>query len=372
MIPAAAAPREMLGVCLLLLLATALATRPLTRGWHLVLLVAAITVAVFAGDGVLAYTAIAVTAAVHTATAVPHSRTGAVTLGVSAVLSFAVAAALGNEALPTAFVLSTLAIALRTGVLPFNGGVASLCDRVPGLHALQLCSAMALVFVHLRFVDHHPAAVAMGPVLVRYGAAAALAGALLSIVQRDLRGFCRATTSMHGGMLLAAMGAASLGFFAAALLVAVAMGLAVGGLTLMASALEDRVGPVSFQGPGGRGSPFPRLGVAFALFGGAGVAMPGTAGFVADDLLLHALWMESPASTIAVILSSAFLAVGTLITIARVFLGRPTPSLAADLYPFERLSVVAIVVLLVVLGFAPGVLLEPADAFLSVDPAAQP
>jgi NADH-quinone oxidoreductase subunit M len=325
-------------------------------------------VAIFAADGVLAYTAIAVTAAVHAATAFPHSRTGAVTLGVSALLSFGAAAALSSGAMTTAFVLSTLAIALRTGVVPFHGGVASLCDRVPGLHTLQLCSAMALVFVHLRFVDHHPAAVAMGPALVRYGAAAALAGALLSIVQRDLRGFYRATTSMHGGMLLAAIGAASLGFFAAALLVAVAMALAVGGLGLMASALEDRVGPVSFQGPGGRGGTFPRLGTAFALFGGAGVAMPGTAGFVADDLLLHALWMESPASTIAVILSSALLAVATLVTIARVFLGRVTPSLAPDLYPFERVSVVAIFLLLVVLGFAPGVLLEPADAFLSVAP----
>ena len=53
---------------------------------------------------------------------------------------------------------------------------------------------------------------------------------------------------------------------------------------------------MAFAGPGGRAGAFPRLAAAFALFGGAGVGLPGTAGFVADDLLLHTLWMDSPAS----------------------------------------------------------------------------
>ena len=104
--------------------------------------------------------------------------------------------------------LSTLAIALRAGVLPLHVGVASLCDRAPVVQTQQLASTIALVFVHLRFVDHHPAASRPGAVLVRYGAVACMAGALLTVVQRDLRGFYRGTTSMHGGMLLAALGAA--------------------------------------------------------------------------------------------------------------------------------------------------------------------
>ena len=72
------------------------------------------------------------------------------------------------------------------------------------------------------------------------------------------------------------------------------MGLALGGLGMMITSLEERVGPVAFAGPGGRGTVFPRLAVLFALFGGAGVGMPGTSSFVADDVLLHTLWMASP------------------------------------------------------------------------------
>ena len=64
---------------------------------------------------------------------------------------------------------------------------------------------------------------------------------------------------------------------------------ALGGLGLMVDALEARAGTVRLAGPGGRVQAFPRLAVGFALFGAAGVAMPGTAGFIADDLLLHKL-----------------------------------------------------------------------------------
>jgi NADH-quinone oxidoreductase subunit M len=173
---------------------------------------------------------------------------------------------------------------------------------------------------------------------------------------------------MHGGMLMAALGAASLDNFAASLLVAVAMGLALGGLGIIVMSLEERVGPVSFAGGGGRLRAFPRLTVAFALFGGAGVGLPGTAGFVADDLLLHTLWKESPASAVAVIIASAVLAVATLKGYSKVFLGRPIVSLAPDLLNRERLVAVALVLLLLVLGFAPRTLLGPADAFLSPVP----
>ena len=89
---------------------------------------------------------------------------------------------------------------------------------------------------------------------------------------------------------------------------------------------------------------------------------------MADDLLLHTLWAASPASAVAVILSSALLAVATLIAYSRVFLGRAVPSLAPDLYLRERLVAVGLFVLLVVLGFAPGLLLGPADTLLGTVP----
>ena len=80
--------------------------------------------------------------------------------------------------LTAAFLLSCLAVAVRAGVMPFHVGVAALCDRAPAVQTQQLASTIALVFVHLRFVDHHEAAVELAPLLVRYGAAACFIAAL--------------------------------------------------------------------------------------------------------------------------------------------------------------------------------------------------
>lgn len=362
------APWEALVVCAVLLFAPSLASQRSTPVWQLAGFAAALATALFTSNGAVAYVAVAVGALLHAVGAWPRTRTGGIVLVISAVVCFGAALAMAGGNLTAAFLLSCFAVSLRAGVVPFHVGVAALCDRAPAVQTQQLASTIALVFVHLRFVDHHDAAVALAPLLVRYGAAACFIAALTTLVQRDLRGLYRGTTAMHGGMLLAGMGAASLGNFAAALLVAVAMGLALGGLGLVITSLEARVGPVAFGGPGGRAPAFPRLAAAFALFGGAGVGLPGTAGFVADDLLLHTLWMESPVSTVTVIVSSAMLAVATLIGFSKVFLGRTTPSLAPDLHARERLVVVMLLVGLLTLGFAPWALIGPADAFLSGPP----
>ncbi len=356
------APWPVIGLSLLLLVAPAFA-EPLRHRWHLPSLIAALLVALLAPTPAIAYSAVAVGALVHARAAWPASRTGAAMLAISAGLALAVAAALAAGELTLAFALSCLTIAMRAGVMPFHSGVASLCDRIPVVQTQQLASGIALVFVHLRFADNHAMAAA-GPMLERYGAAAALIAALITLAQKDLRGFYRGTTTMHAGVLIAAIGAAAIGDYGAALMVTATMGLALVGLGMMVTSLEERVGPTPFSGPGGRVGTFPKLALAFALFGGAGVGLPGTAGFIADDLLLHALWMNSPASAIALILAAALLAVTTLIAFSRVFLGRTTPSRAPDLYPRERIVAATLLLLLILLGFAPGLLLEPSGALL--------
>jgi NADH-quinone oxidoreductase subunit M len=163
-------------------------------------------------------------------------------------------------------------------------------------------------------------------------------------------------------MLFAAVGAAGRGHHAAAMLVAITLGLALSGFGIMLAAFEARVGSLSQLAPGGRARAFPRLAAAVAVFGGAAVGLPGTAGFVADDLLLHALWQESAGSAVITIVASALLAVATLAGFARAFLGRPIGQRAPDLLGRERAVAVALLAWLVVLGVAPGVLVDPLSA----------
>jgi NADH-quinone oxidoreductase subunit M len=359
------APWEVLVCCLALMIAPVVASQQRSSSWLLLGAVATLLLTLFSPDGPRAYIAATLAALLHAAAAADRSRTGAAGLLISAAFIGSTGVALHQGYLTMSFVLSCTAIALRAGVMPLHAGVASLCDRAVVVQVQQLASTIALVFIHLRFVDHHPGAIALAPAVVRIGAAMTLVPALMATVQRDLRGLYRTSTAMHGGMLLAALGAASLDNYAAALLVAVTLGLALGGLGLMLTSLEERVGPVQYSGPGGRIQAFPRLAACFVIFGAAGVGLPGTAGFVADDLLLHTLWLESPASAAMVIVASALLAVSTLVCFARVFLGPATRSVAPDLVRREALAGVLLLALLLVLGVVPGVLLGPADAWLS-------
>jgi len=84
--------------------------------------------------------------------------------------------------------------------------VASLCDRAPVVQTQQMASAVALVFVHLRFVDHHDEAVALAPIIVRFGACAAMGAALLSTVQRDLRETKRLESELRQAQKMEALG----------------------------------------------------------------------------------------------------------------------------------------------------------------------
>ncbi len=318
----------------------------------------------------LSLIALALLTFVHAYSARESSTTAALYLSLSGIATIACAVGVAFGIVSLAFGASCIAIALRVGLAPFHAGVASICEKNVSLQSQQAATSVLLVFAHLRFIDHSALAHNIASVLVGIGAVLTLLPALMALVQRDLRGFFRSATVMHGGMVFAGLGAAGRGHMAAALLIAITTAAAMTGLGMMVHALEERVGSVLLRatggggGGGGRVHNFPRLAAAFVIFAGAGVAMPGTVGFIADDLLLHALWEESVWGTATVILGSATLAVAALKCYATIFSGARREAIAPDLLPRERYTVVVLIMVLVWMGVMPGVLLSPADQLL--------
>lgn len=310
-------------------------------------------VALLVPEGSLAYGLLAFATGAQAYQARPAGLQAAGMLFVAAVALATAAAALQSGRSPAlAFHMSILALVLRAGLVGLHAGMSALWRKMPALQVQQYTTLLVLVISHLRFGDP-AAAESAADLIVILGASSALAFGLTSLVQRDLDGLLRASMLMHGGLMVAATGAAGKGHAVAALFVSLSMTLAVVGLCLMALALEARVGKVELQRPGGRARAFPRLAAAFGFFGAAGVGMPGTAGFIADDLILHALWSESVYATIAVALASALLAIATLRAITLCFMGPQTPSVAPDLMPSERVFAFALVMLLLVSGLTP-------------------
>ncbi len=357
--PAIVAPALVWLCALVLLLMPELAALQKRQLVHGTLLAILLGLALALPVGAYAYATLAVISFVHAAAAARTSRTSVLSMGVAGLACAVAAGALWVEQLPVAFGASLVAIALRCGLFPLHGGVAALCDTLPRVQAQQLASLPVLVFAHLRFVDHSQLAFDAAIPVVLIGAASMLAFGFVSIAQRELGGLFRASTLMHGGMLFAAVGAAGRGHYAAALIVAITMALALTGFSIMLTALEARSGPLASLQGGGRARAFPRMAACLAFFGGAAVGLPGTSGFIADDLLLHALWGESVGSAVMMILASALLAVAILATFTRTFLGKPVRQLAPDLQAPERVAAVVLVIFLLVLGIVPKVLVDP-------------
>ena len=350
-------------LALVIVLATALPLfldhAPPARGLRALAALVAI-VGMFAPSGALAFGALAVGLVLNSATC--GSRSGAVGLLLAAAATLGAGLALALDLGPWAWGASLAALALRTGVWPLNLGTASIAERRPAALIDLSATLPAAVFVHL----HHaiPAATELAhagaTVAVVVGAAAAVLGGLASVSASDLRTLWSTSYSMHGAMLVAALGAAGRGHVAAAIFVSVSFALALGGFGAMVVATESRTGRVSLHLGGGRSTAFPRITWTFAFFAAAGIALPGTLGFAADDLLLHALWEESPLASTLMLVASALLAVGLLRGFSAVYLGAaPKVWTAEDLSMPERWLSGAVIVLLVTSGIYPMWLLEP-------------
>lgn len=323
-----------------------------------------VAIGVASTDPTVAAAALALSGVVHALRLRGVSRDGVLLFGLSSLLVGGVAVALAVEAHEVAFGCSVLAITLRGGAMPAHLLVSSLLDRAPAEQIRQLGSLLPLVFLHLRFVDHHPIALTAAAPIVVFGAASALLAAWITLAADDPRALLRGSTLTHGSILVAAIGAAGTGNYGAALFAAITLGLALGGLGAVTAALEDRAGPILPRDAGGRAAAFPLLASAWLTFGLAGVAAPGTAGFIADDLLLHAIAQVSVPAVVMLVLASAVLAISSLRVFSRVFLGKPVPSAAADLAPRERWGVATVVLVLLVLGWFPRLLTGPANELL--------
>lgn len=296
------------------------------------------------------------------------TRTGGVALGAAAAAHAATGLALWAGQGEIALATSLLAVAVRSGPAPLHLGTAALAHRAPAVLVEVGATGVAAAFLHLRDVlpAAPEAARALAVPVGVWGATAAALSGLASLSRPSLRGLWSSSVSVHGGMAIAALGAAGQGHLAGAVFVAVAFALALGGFGLLLAAIEARTGPVALRAGGGRSGPFPRLTWAFAFFAAAGVALPGTVGFAADDLLLHALWAESPAACALVLAASALLAVGLLRGFGAAFLGPPSRRFVADdLSPREGAWVAALAAALVGFGVRPAWLLGPTLAFFA-------
>lgn len=271
--------------------------------------------------------------------------------------------ALASAVLPRAgawpvIVLFALAILLREGIVPFHSWVPALFERVPPVVLIPTVVPQLGAYLLVRIaIPAFPGMMhAALPSVADLALFTAIYGAFVGLAQRDLHRAVGSLVMSQSALVFVGLECDNVEGVAGGLILWITVGLAMTGLMLAVAAIDARVGPRQLRTFTGLASRAPWLAALFLILGMANVWLPGTLGFVGEDMLVHGVLATYPGVGIAVIFASAINGFSVLRAFSYVFLGPPPPNLpqVGSLLPRERVALVGVVVLLAIGGIFPG------------------
>ncbi len=289
-----------------------------------------------------------------------QSRGARLVLAASTVLLAGGAALMSHP--PVAFVALAAAVLLRKGIFPFHRATLGAFERMP-LPAVGLTLNSHLGgYLLIRFViPRFPALSAEWlPHLSILALVTSVFMALAALGERQPRRLLGLLWISQGSFILAGLATNSQAGITGALMQWWVVAFAMTGMMSVYASLEARTSSV--RSPDeflGLAAHAPRLGVFFTICGLALVGLPGTLGFVAEDLLFHGALEAHPLLGVALPVATALNAISVLRLLATLFMGRraihvpPVP----DALPRERLALSLAVGLLIFGGLMPALLI---------------
>jgi len=271
--------------------------------------------------------------------------------------------ALATSVLPragawTIIVLLAVAILLREGIVPFHSWVPALFERVPPLVLVPTVVPQLGAYLLVRVaIPAFPGMIhAALPSVADLALFTAIYGAFVGLAQRDLHRAVGSLVMSQSALVFVGLECDNVEGVAGGLILWITVGLAMTGLMLSVAAIDARVGPRELRRFTGLAQRAPWLAALFLILGLANVWLPGTLGFVGEDMLVHGVLATYPGVGIAVIVASAINGFSVLRAFSYVFLGPPPANLPAvgALLSRERVALVGVVVLLAIGGVFPG------------------
>jgi NADH-quinone oxidoreductase subunit M len=187
-------------------------------------------------------------------------------------------------------------------------------------------------------------------------------GAALALVQSSARRACGYLFMSQSALVMAGLDCTSVNALAGGLLVWISAGLAFAGLARTVLVLEARRGRLDLTRYHGGYERTPVLAIAFLAMGLACTGFPGTLGFIAQELLVDGAVDEFPVMGFAIVLASALTGLAVLRMYFSLFCGRADPLTHSGswmgLTRREAWTFVALVIVLIGFGIAPGPLVE--------------
>src|SRR3954447_26301940 len=261
-----------------------------------------------------------------------------------------------------------LAFAIKVPMFPFHTWLPDAHVEAPTAGSVILAAVMlklgAYGFIRFAVQLYPEAAHSWAPVIIVLSLIAIIYGAIVALVQPDLKKLVAYSSVSH-------MGFVTLGIFVfqeqalqGAILQMVNHGLITGALFLLVGVIYERTHDRTIAKMGGLSAPTPVYAAALGFFVFASAGLPGLSGFVGEFLTLVGTFqvnqLAAAIATFVMILAAGYL----LWMFQRVVFGdlseflKGLGSHLTDMRPVEALTVVPLAAMVVVLGLFPGLVLN--------------
>jgi NADH-quinone oxidoreductase subunit M len=267
-----------------------------------------------------------------------------------------------------AFIAFFLAFAIKVPMWPFHTWLPDAHVEAPTAGSIILAAVMLKLggygFLRYSLPLLPDAAVTFAPYIIGLSLIAILYGALVSMVQPDLKKLIAYSSVSHMGFVMLGAFVFNEQGLQGAVFQMVSHGVTTGALFLLVGIIYEQTHDRLIAHMGGLNARVPQYAAIFGLFTFASIGLPGLSGFIGEFLVMLGAFRFNGWVAVATMLVVIFSAVYMLWMFQRVFFTVPSGWLRRswdglrDMNRNEWLSLAPLVVLVVALGVYPGPVLE--------------
>lgn len=266
------------------------------------------------------------------------------------------------------FIALFLGFAIKIPVFPFHTWLPDAHTEAPTAGSVILAGVLLKFGVYGFFRFAMPllpgATLMLAPIVIIIGVIGVLYGALVSIVQKDLKRLVAFSSVSHMGFIMLGLFAMSAVSVDGSILQLLNHGITTGALFLFVGMLYERAHTRQIADFGGIAKKAPILTVLFMISVLASIGLPGLNGFVGEFLILIGSFKHYMVLTIIATSGIIFAAIYLLWMFQRVmFQGITNPKIESfeDMNLREIITVLPLILLMFFIGFYPMPFLERID-----------